>query len=71
MFVLPSFVMVVLLGILYAAYGGLEWMRAMFYGVGAAVIGIIVKSAYRLAKVTLKNKRLLWMIFVVRGVVTA
>ena len=71
MFVLPSFVMVVLLGILYAAYGGLEWMRAMFYGVGAAVIGIIVKSAYRLAKVTLKNKRLLWMIFVVMGVVTA
>ena len=40
-FVLPSFVMVVLLGMLYQLYGGLAWMQAVFYGIGAAVIGII------------------------------
>src|SRR5947208_9420917 len=47
-FVLPSFIMVVLLGWLYVLYGGLSWMQAVFYGVGAAVIGIIANSAYKL-----------------------
>ena len=47
-FVFPSFVMVVLLGMLYKLYGGLSWMQAVFYGVGAAVIGIIAISSYKL-----------------------
>src|SRR6202008_2090527 len=47
-FVLPSFIMVVLLGMAYQLYGGLAWMQAVFYGVGAAVIGIIGMSAYKL-----------------------
>lgn len=45
-FVLPSFIMVVLLGMAYKLYGGLAWMQAVFYGVGAAMIGIITMSAY-------------------------
>src|SRR3989442_14791869 len=40
-FILPSFFMVVALGAVYVAYGGIAWMQAVFYGVGAAVIGII------------------------------
>ena len=47
-FVLPSFVMVVALGFAYKAYGGISWMQAVFYGVGASVIGIIALSAYKL-----------------------
>ena len=47
-FVIPSFIMVVLIGIAYVAYGGLTWMQAVFYGVGACVIGIIAISAYKL-----------------------
>jgi chromate transporter len=47
-FVVPSFMMVVLLGMAYQLYGGLAWMQAVFYGVGAAVIGIIAMSAYKL-----------------------
>ncbi len=70
-FILPSFIMVVLLGMLYKVYGGLEWMQAVFYGVGAAVIGIILKSAYKLTKLTLKDRALLWGIFVVMAVITA
>ena len=42
-FIAPSFLMTVVLGALYVAYGGLSWMQAAFYGVGAAVIGIIVR----------------------------
>src|SRR5579859_3009616 len=44
-FVLPSFIMVLALGWLYTLYGGLTWMQAVFYGVGASVIGIIIHSA--------------------------
>jgi chromate transporter len=40
-FVPPSFLMVVALGWAYAQFGGLSWMQAVFYGVGAAVVGII------------------------------
>src|SRR6185312_13645204 len=36
-FVLPSFVMVLALGWAYVGYGGLPWMQAVFYGVGASV----------------------------------
>src|SRR3954468_18550825 len=47
-FVLPSFVMVVAIGAAYAAYGGIGWMQSVFYGVGAAVIGIIAMSVWKL-----------------------
>src|SRR5687767_3772932 len=46
-FVLPSFFMVLALGWAYTQYGGLPWMQAVFYGVGARVIGIIAVSAYK------------------------
>src|SRR5947208_3104421 len=36
-FVLPSFLMVVALGWAYHRFGGLPWMQAVFYGVGASV----------------------------------
>jgi len=47
-FIIPSFFMVVGLGIAYKMFGGLPWMQAIFYGVGAAVIGIILLSSYKL-----------------------
>jgi chromate transporter len=77
-FVLPSFIMVVLLGMAYQLYGGLAWMQAVFYGVGAAVIGIIAMSAYKLTiksiskfeLVAIKAKWLLWLFYVAGIVVT-
>jgi chromate transporter len=68
-FVLPSFFMVVVLGWAYTRYGGLSWMQAVFYGVGACVIGIIAISAYKLTQKTVKGS-LLWVIFVVTAAVT-
>jgi chromate transporter len=69
-FVLPSFVMVVLLGAVYAAYGGIGWMQAVFYGVGAAVIGIIAMSAYKLTRKNIGKDKLLWAIFAVNAILT-
>ena len=69
-FVLPSFAMVVALGALYVAYGGIGWMQAVFYGVGAAVIGIIAISAYKLTTNNIGKDRLLWAIFLVSAALT-
>lgn len=63
-FILPSFLMVVILGWLYTLYGGLPWMQAVFYGVGACVIGIIAHSAYKLTTRTVGKERWLWVVYV-------
>jgi chromate transporter len=69
-FIAPSFVMVVALGWLYTRYGGLPWMQAVFYGVGASVIGIIAHSAYKLTTRTIGRDWLLWGIYLVTAAVT-
>jgi chromate transporter len=70
-FVGPSLLVVMLLAAFYVTYGGLPWMRAAFYGIGAAVIGIITRSAWTLARRTLRGDRFLWALFAVSAVVTA
>ena len=70
-FVLPSFLLVLVLGALYVRFGGMPWMRGAFYGIGAAVIAIIARSVVKLSKLTLARDRLLWSIFGVSAVVTA
>jgi chromate transporter len=70
-FVLPSFLMVLALSAAYVRYGGLPWMQGMFYGIGAAVIGIIARSSVKLTKLTLGADKLLWIIFAVLAVTTA
>ena len=70
-FVLPSFLMVLALSAAYVRYGGLPWMQGIFYGIGAAVIGIIARSAFKLTKLTLGKDKLLWAIFAVLAVSTA
>src|SRR6478735_4823788 len=77
-FVLPSFVMVILLGLAYKLYGGLSWMQAVFYGVGASVIGIISMSAYKLTTKSvsklnfdsIKKNWLLWTLYLVTVAIT-
>ncbi len=70
-FVLPSFLMVLALSAAYVRFGGLAWMQGMFYGIGAAVIGIITRSAFKLTKLTLGKDKLLWGIFAVLAISTA
>ncbi|HJV90622.1 MAG TPA: chromate transporter [Holophagaceae bacterium] len=70
-FILPSFLMVLGLSMLYVAYGELRWMQAAFYGVGAAVIGLIARSAVKLANSNLKRDPLAWALFVAAALTTA
>ncbi len=62
-FIAPSFLMVLALSFVYVKFGGLRWMQAAFYGVGAAVIAIIARSAFKLVKTAVGKDKLLWCIF--------
>jgi chromate transporter len=70
-FILPSFLMVLVLSFFYLRFGGLPWMQGLFYGIGAAVIAIIARSAVKLVRMTMGRDWLLRSIFAVNGVVTA
>jgi chromate transporter len=70
-FVLPSVVMVLGLAALYVRFGGLPWMQGAFYGIGAAVIAIIARSAVKLTRLTLGRDVLLWSLFAGAALVTA
>lgn len=77
-FVLPSFVMVLAIGIAYKIYGGLPWMQAVFYGVGSCVIGIICLSAYKLTTKSIsklngeamKKRWMLWFFYFFAAIFT-
>lgn len=69
-FVLPSFLMVLGIGWAYVHFDGLPWMQAVFYGVGAAVIGIITLSARKLTQKCIGKDKLLWAIYLLLLAVT-
>src|SRR5437868_7695748 len=70
-FIGPSFLMVIALSMLYVHYGGLPGIQAVFYGIGAAVIAIIARSAYKLARSTVGKDPILIALFAISGVITA
>src|SRR6266446_6152666 len=70
-FILPSFVMVLVLSWLYVRFGGLSWIQSAFYGIGAAVIAIVARSAWKLGKMTVGKDPLLVGILASSVLVTA
>lgn len=70
-FVGPSFLMVLVISAAYVRFGGLPWMQPAFYGIGAAVVAIIARSAWKLAKMVLGRDSVKWAIFFVLAVSTA
>lgn len=69
-FVLPSLLMVLALAAVYVHFGQLSWIQGMFYGIGAAVSAIIVRSAWRLIQKTLGKDYLLWTVFAILAITT-
>jgi len=70
-FIAPSFLMVLALSFFYVKFGGLPWMQAAFYGVGASVVAIIARSAIKPVKTAIGKDKLLWCIFLVLLAATA
>jgi chromate transporter len=70
-FILPSFLMVLIIGKAYVSLGGTRIIAALFYGIGASVVAIIARSAMKLVKTSIKTDWLLWAVFLVLAVSTA
>ncbi len=70
-FVLPPFLIVTAVAVLYAEYQGLPWVHHIFRGVGPAVLAIIAIAAYKLGRSTNKRDPVLWAIAAILCAVTA
>src|SRR5919112_5220654 len=69
-FVLPPFLIVTTIAVLYAEYQGLAWVHDIFRGVGPAVLAIVAIAAVKLARSTNKRDPTLWTIAVIVAAVT-
>jgi chromate transporter len=70
-FVLPPFLIVTAVAIVYAKYQGLSVVHSVFSGVGPAVLAIIAIAAVKLARKTNERDAVAWAIAVILCVTTA
>lgn len=70
-FVVPPFLFVTAVAVLYAHYEGLAIVEDLFFGIGPAVMAIIAIAAYKLARATNARDPVLWGIASLLCVVTA
>ncbi|TMC50042.1 MAG: chromate efflux transporter [Chloroflexi bacterium] len=61
-FVVPPFLIVTAVAVLYAHYQGLSAVQDTFFAVGPAVLAIIAIAATKLARSTNKNDPVLWLL---------
>ena len=55
-FVIPSIFVLWILSYIYAAFGNLPWIAAIFYGLKPAVTAIVVAAVIRIGRKALKNE---------------
>ena len=58
-FILPGFVSIMALSVLFAAYGNLTWVTGLFFGISAAVIAIVASAVVRIGRRVIKNSTML------------
>ncbi len=56
LFVFPGFITILALSILYASLGNTPWVSAVFYGIKAAILSVVVEAVLRIGKRALKNR---------------
>jgi chromate transporter len=56
LFVLPGFVSILALSILYAGYHDLALVEGLFYGLKPAVVAVVVEAVLRIGRRSLKNR---------------
>src|SRR3954452_1888041 len=60
-FVIPSIFVLWTLSFIYAAYGSVPWIAAIFYGLKPVVVAIVAAAVIRIGRKALKNE-VLWAI---------
>jgi len=61
LFVLPGFLSLLALSVLYARYHDLRWVEALFYGLKPAVLAVVVEAVVRIGRRSLRS-RALWFL---------
>jgi chromate transporter len=56
LFVLPAFFLILSLSWTYAVHGDISWIAAIFYGLEAAVIALVVAAVIRVGSKALRNR---------------
>jgi chromate transporter len=56
LFVLPGIIAIMALSYVYAAYGNVGFVEALFFGLKAAVLAIVVQAVVRVGKRALRNR---------------
>ncbi|MBR0705016.1 chromate efflux transporter [Bradyrhizobium liaoningense] len=56
LFILPGIIAIMALSYIYAAYGNVSFVEALFFGLKAAVLAIVVEAVVRVGKRALKNR---------------
>ena len=59
LFVLPGALVILLLSVLYAGFRDLGLVQAMFFGIKAAVLAVVIEAVHRIGKRALKNHLML------------
>lgn len=61
LFVLPGFLVMLVLSAVYARFGDVGWVSALLYGLQAAVIPLIGSALQRMGRRTLRTPALAWL----------
>ena len=59
LFVLPGFVCILVLSYVYAAFQNVGFVAAMFFGLKAAVLAVVVEAVVRIGRRVLKNRAMI------------
>jgi chromate transporter len=56
LFILPGIIAIMGLSYIYAAFGNVSFVEALFFGLKAAVLAIVIEAVFRVGKRALKNR---------------
>lgn len=56
LFVLPGFVSILALSVLYASFQGVGWVEALFFGLKPAVLAVVIQAVFHMGRRVLKNR---------------
>nr|AAF22878.1 putative polytopic integral membrane protein [Bradyrhizobium japonicum] len=56
LFILPGIIAIMALSYIYAAFGNVSFVEALFFGLKAAVLAVVVEAVVRVGKRALKNR---------------
>lgn len=59
LFIIPGFVAMMALSVIYALYGSVGWVAGLLFGLQAAVVAIVIEAVIRIGRRTLRSPALL------------